>query len=75
MKSLQKHVALPKRAHNNYVAMYKHIRAVFLREGADKNVVWSWNTFNATQEAWNRLYPGDDEVSWVGANGGYSHAQ
>jgi beta-mannanase len=55
-----------------YVAAWRHVRAIFARFHAD-NVLWVWNpntlgdaaasTYESTYRA---LYPGDDAVDWIG---------
>ena len=55
-----------------YVAAWKHVHAIFVRNGAT-NVRWVWNpnTMGATTAAtylplyWS-LYPGDEYVDWLG---------
>jgi hypothetical protein len=50
----------------DYVAAWKHIRAVFVRQHAD-NVAWTWcptsRGFASGDAA--AFYPGDSEVDWV----------
>ncbi|MFJ6988083.1 MULTISPECIES: glycoside hydrolase family 26 protein [unclassified Streptomyces] len=56
-----------------YVAAWRHLRAVFREEGADK-VIWTWSP-NIVDPAGRRVvplrpyYPGDDQVDWVGLIG------
>jgi hypothetical protein len=50
----------------DYVAAWKHVRAIFAQEHAD-NVSWVWCT---TAEGFQRgdapaFYPGDDQVDWT----------
>jgi hypothetical protein len=64
-----------------YKAAFARVRRVFAEQGASKNVVWSWNTFNRPEfqykqngvrvngnASWTQWYPGDDAVRWVGIN-------
>jgi len=51
---------------SDYIAAWKHVRAIFAREGAD-NVSW---VFCPTAEGFQRgaaaaFYPGDDQVDWT----------
>jgi beta-mannanase len=65
----------------DYLAAWRHVRAIFDEEGAS-NVSWGWNpntmpgTTTAAYEAiYTSLYPGNDLVDWVGLdiyNGGSS---
>jgi len=55
-----------------YVAAWKHVHAIFVRNGAT-NVKWVWNpnTMGATTAAtylplYRSLYPGDEYVDWLG---------
>ncbi len=53
----------------DYIAAWKHVRAVFAREGAT-NASWVWCP---TAEGYNGgyaqpYYPGDDQVDWVCAD-------
>jgi hypothetical protein len=57
------------RAPADYIAAWKHVRAVFTREGAT-NASWVWCP---TAEGYNggyaaAYYPGDDQVDWVCAD-------
>jgi beta-mannanase len=62
-----------------YVAAWRHVHAIFEAEGAD-NVQWVWNPNTMAgaaretyQPIYQRLYPGDGFVDWVGLdiyNGG-----
>jgi hypothetical protein len=54
----------------HYVAMWRHVRALFAAEGAT-NVRWVWspNTEDAAGPSYAQLYPGDDQVDWVGIDG------
>jgi beta-mannanase len=57
---------------SDYVAAWRHVRAIFARFHTE-NVRWVWNP-NALGDAaagtyldtYQSLYPGDDEVDWVG---------
>jgi beta-mannanase len=56
----------------DYVAAWKHVRAIFRQYGAS-NVRWVWNptTFadapaSYIDSTYRALYPGDDEVDWIG---------
>jgi hypothetical protein len=53
-----------------YVAMWRQVRAIFAAEGAT-NVRWVWspNTENDAGPSYAQLYPGDDQVDWVGIDG------
>lgn len=55
-----------------YVAMYRHIRAVLIQAG-DRNVIWVWAISNSppiTHPSLLRsLYPGDAYVNWIGVDG------
>jgi hypothetical protein len=55
---------------DQYVAMWRHVRAIFAAEGAT-NVRWVWspNTEDAAGPSYAQLYPGDDQVDWVGIDG------
>jgi hypothetical protein len=52
------------------IAAWRHVRAVFAREGATR-VVWIWcvNIHAPGGVAYDRIYPGDDAVDWVGIDG------
>ncbi|HEX2051951.1 MAG TPA: glycosyl hydrolase [Actinomycetota bacterium] len=57
----------------HWIAAYRHVHDVFVREGA-RNVVWVWgpNNESVPDDAWNDVeayYPGDDYVDWVAASG------
>ncbi|NDU73095.1 hypothetical protein GWI34_10690 [Actinomadura sp. DSM 109109] len=60
-----------KRVHSaaDYVAAWKHLRAIFKREGVD-NVAWVWcptaRGFGAANAG--SYYPGDDQVDWICAD-------
>jgi hypothetical protein len=59
----------------DYVAAYRHVHDVVTGAGAT-NIVWLWapnflNGFSARTPL-SSLYPGDDVVDWVGADGYYS---
>ena len=55
---------------DQYVAMWRHVRAIFASEGATKvRWVWSPNTEDAAGPSYAQLYPGDDQVDWVGIDG------
>jgi beta-mannanase len=56
----------------DYIAAWKHVRAIFRRYHTS-NVKWVWNpnTIGAAPATWiepiyRSLYPGDDQVDWVG---------
>jgi hypothetical protein len=66
---------------DDYKTMFSRVRRIFTKAGADKNVVWSWNTFNRPaiqvqksgkrvwgNQSWEQWFPGEDSVSWVGIN-------
>jgi len=55
---------------DQYVAMWRHVRAIFAAQGAT-NVRWVWspNTEDAAGPSYAQLYPGDDQVDWVGIDG------
>jgi hypothetical protein len=52
-----------------YVAAYRHIRDRFRRLGVD-NVLWTWITtgYPGHRDLIEQLYPGDDQVDWIGYN-------
>lgn len=53
-----------------YSAMWKHVRAIFLQEGAT-NVRWVWspNVMYNGSTSFTQIYPGDAAVDWVGLDG------
>lgn len=56
-----------------FVAAWRHIHDLFVAEGAT-NAVWVWcvNAGSVPNEAWNafdKYYPGEDYVDWVGIDG------
>jgi hypothetical protein len=55
-----------------YVAAWRHLRAIFAAEGAD-NVRWVWcpNAIAFAKGTAAPFYPGDAEVDWVCADGYY----
>jgi beta-mannanase len=52
------------------VTAWKHVRAVFDREGV-RNVVWVWsvNVHAPGTTPYAEIYPGDDAVDWVAVDG------
>jgi beta-mannanase len=48
---------------------WRHVRDLFAQEGADVVWVWSVNVSGAGTVPFDRLYPGDDEVDWLGLDG------
>jgi len=57
---------------SDYVAAWRHVRAIFARFHAD-NVQWVWNPNTLGDapavtytETYQTVYPGDDAVDWVG---------
>jgi hypothetical protein len=54
----------------NFVAMWRHVHDVFVREGAS-NVKWVWspNVACGGCAPLASLYPGDDYVDWLGLDG------
>lgn len=60
----------------DYVKMWKHVRQIFKDAGAD-NVTWVWSPnvqYNGTTIKLKDLYPGDDQVDWIGVSGYYGTA-
>jgi hypothetical protein len=58
---------------DGYVAAWRRLHRIFREQGAD-NVAWVWSpNWNSSPDAsWNRFqryYPGDDHVDWVGVSG------
>lgn len=56
-----------------YVRAWRRLHRIFGEQGAD-NVAWVWspNWNSAPDTSWNRFqryYPGDDQVDWVGVSG------
>jgi hypothetical protein len=56
-----------------YIKAYKHVHDIFTSVGAT-NVKWIWcfNNYNNPDEdwnAWDKAYPGDAYVDWVGIDG------
>jgi hypothetical protein len=56
-----------------FVAAWRHIHGIFMREGAT-NVVWVWSPNDRDYPAaawnhWRNYYPGDKYVDWVGIDG------
>jgi hypothetical protein len=55
---------------SDYIAAWKHIRAIFAAHGAT-NAVWVWcpnaSAFDSGEA--QQYYPGDDQVDWVCADG------
>jgi hypothetical protein len=56
-----------------YVAAWRHVHDIFVREGAT-NVVWVWsvNGNDSPGDSWNHwthYYPGNGYVDWVGVDG------
>lgn len=49
---------------SEYVAAWKHIRAIFTQQGVT-NVVWVWNV-SANGVDPTAYYPGDSQVDWIG---------
>ncbi|WP_267241863.1 glycoside hydrolase family 26 protein [Streptomyces sp. PR69] len=56
----------------DYVRAWRHVHRIFERAGAD-NAVWVWspNVHYANATPYERLYPGDAYVDWVGLSGYY----
>jgi beta-mannanase len=54
----------------NYVAMWRHVHEIFVREGAT-NVRWVWspNVDYPGASAFEAMYPGDAYVDWVALDG------
>ena len=54
----------------DYVAAWRHVRAVFAAEGAS-NVRWVWapHIAYAGTTPFREIYPGDADVDWVGLDG------
>lgn len=63
--------AARKRVHSpeDFIAAWKHLRAIFKREGVD-NVAWVWcptaGGFGSANAG--AFYPGDDQVDWICAD-------
>lgn len=59
----------------DYVKMWKHVRGIFEAAGTD-NITWVWsaNVNFGTGTRLGPLYPGDDQVDWVGLSGYYGIA-
>ncbi len=53
-----------------YVAAWRHLRAVFAAEGAT-NAQWVWcpTSYGFAQGRMDNFYPGDDSVDWLCADG------
>jgi beta-mannanase len=51
------------------VAAWRHVRGVFEDAGADVVWVWSVNVSGEDTVPLEGLYPGDDEVDWLGLDG------
>ena len=56
-----------------YVKAWRRLHRIFREQGAD-NVAWVWspNWNSSPDTSWNRFqryYPGDDHVDWVGVSG------
>lgn len=56
-----------------YIKAYRHVHDIFKKAGAS-NVKWIWcfNNYPNPNEVWNdyeRAYPGDDYVDWIGIDG------
>jgi hypothetical protein len=49
-----------------YGAAWRRIHEIFSDEGAT-NVAWVWSP-TASVSGWDRYYPGDDYVDWIGAS-------
>lgn len=50
-------------------AAWRHLREVFARHGADVVWVWSVNVSGPGTVPYDALYPGDEQVDWVGLDG------
>jgi len=52
------------------IAAWKHVRAIFDREGV-RNVVWVWcvNVHAPGTTPYGEVYPGDEAVDWVAVDG------
>ncbi|MFE7839263.1 glycoside hydrolase family 26 protein [Streptomyces sp. NPDC057474] len=59
----------------DYARAWRHVHRVFERAGAT-NAVWVWspNVHYTNATSFERLYPGDDYVDWVGLSGYYGTA-
>ncbi len=55
-----------------YVQMWRHVHDIFKRAGVT-NVLWVWsaNVSYANSGQLSALYPGDDQVDWIGLSGYY----
>jgi mannan endo-1,4-beta-mannosidase len=61
----------------DYVKMWQHVHDIFQAEGANQYVIWVWapnrvDNLTTTHRALSylqSLYPGDDDVDWVGMSG------
>jgi hypothetical protein len=51
------------------VAAWRHVREVFATVGADVVWVWSVNVSGDDTVTYDELFPGDDEVDWLGLDG------
>ena len=60
-------------ARGEYVAMWRHVHAIFEAEGANQYTIWLWspNRVNKipSQPVPAEYYPGDDVVDWIGMSG------
>ncbi|MBW8871405.1 MAG: hypothetical protein JF618_04275 [Leifsonia sp.] len=61
----------------DYVKMWQHVHDIFQAEGANQYVIWVWapnrvDNLTSSHRALpylQSLYPGDDDVDWVGMSG------
>jgi len=61
----------------DYVKMWQHVHDIFEAEGANQYVIWVWapnrvDNLTSSHRALpylQSLYPGDDDVDWVGMSG------
>ena len=61
----------------DYVKMWQHVHDIFQAEGANQYVIWVWapnrvdnlTASHRTLSYLQSLYPGDDDVDWIGMSG------